>query len=112
MAAVTAPGSGVPPTGLGEPCGPGRGSRGWGRGRTIVTGQQGQRGVTNEGDVVPSVPDDIRLPGGSSVIGDPRRGSTFVRWWTGPTKALLDAVVLVGATLLTVGGTSPPPGVG
>jgi len=58
--------------------------------------------VTNEGDVVPSVPDDIRLPGGSSVIGDPRRGSTFVRWWTGPTKALLDAVVLVGATLLTV----------
>ncbi|MFC5379515.1 polysaccharide biosynthesis protein [Aquipuribacter nitratireducens] len=31
-----------------------------------------------------------------------RRGSTFVRWWTGPTKAVLDAVVLVGSVLLTI----------
>ena len=51
---------------------------------------------------VPPASDDIRLPAGTTPDGQQRRGSTFVRWWTGPTKAGLDAVVLVGATLLTV----------
>ncbi|MGJ7452294.1 polysaccharide biosynthesis protein [Aquipuribacter sp. MA13-13] len=51
---------------------------------------------------MPPATDDIRLPAGESHGEDARRGSTFVRWWTGPTKAGLDAVVLIGATLLTV----------
>ncbi|WP_380165928.1 polysaccharide biosynthesis protein [Jannaschia sp. R86511] len=51
---------------------------------------------------MPPAVDDVRLPAGAAPGADQRRGSTFVRWWTGPTKAGLDAVVLIGATLLTV----------